>query len=50
MKLNKKAIGMWIFYSHSYEANLEKIFGYSKDVSKKITKNAKKKYMVLYHL
>ena len=44
MKLNKKAIGMWIFYSHSYEANLEKIFGYSKDVSKKITKNAKKKY------
>lgn len=44
MKLNKKAIGMWVFYSHSYEANLEKIFGYSKDVSKKITKNAKKKY------
>lgn len=44
MKFNKKAKGMWLFYSHSYEVNLVKIFGYSKEDSKNITKNAKKKY------
>ena len=44
MKICKKARGMWLVYSHSYHTNLIDIFGYSKEVSKSITKKAKIKF------